>query len=140
MSKVLPWLNVKTIMAPVNIETLDLKIVPEKSGVYIMLSDHTEYSYPWSEYEGHGKSRVYYIGQSVNLRKRLKLHQSACNDVVKTNMEDPKKDLGYWPRYEYAAWHGCNVVWLVSANPPKKERKLLEEFRRYYGAKPVANG
>jgi (p)ppGpp synthase/HD superfamily hydrolase len=58
-------------MAPVNIEVLELEKVPEKPGVYIMLSDHTKYPYPWSEYKGHGKSQVYYIGQAENLRKML---------------------------------------------------------------------
>ncbi len=136
MSKLLPWLKVKTIMAAVNIEVLDLEKVPEKPCVYIMLSTHTEYPYPWSEYKGHGKSQVYYIGQTKNLRKRLRLHKSACKDVIKK----PDTNLGYWPRYEYAAYHGCNVVWLVSRTPEEKEKELLQEFHDYYGAKPVANG
>ena len=137
MSKLLPWLKVKTIMAPVNIEVVDLEKVPEKPGVYIMLSTRTEYPYPWSEYKGHGKSQVYYIGQTNNLRERLRSHQNACKDVIK----EPDMDLDYWSRYEYAVNHGCNVVWLVSRTPPKeKETKLLQEFKHYYGAKPVANG
>ena len=112
MRKLLPWLRVKTIMAPVNIEVLDLEKVPEKPGVYIMLSDRTEYPYPWSEELNHGKSQVYYIGQANNLRERLRLHQSACKDVSK----QPDMDLGYYSRYHYAISHGCNIVWLVSRN------------------------
>jgi hypothetical protein len=139
MSKLFPWLELKT-MKPINIGVLDLDEVPEKPGVYIMLSDHVKYSYPWSEYESHGDSQVYYIGQSHNLRERLTLHKSACEDVVRAKKEKPDKDLGYYRRYEYAAWHGCNIVWLVSQNPNGKETEIMEEFRRYYGAKPVANG
>jgi hypothetical protein len=135
MSKLLPWLKGKT-MALVNIEVLDLERVPEKPGVYVMLSTRTEYPYPWSEYKSRGKSQVYYIGQTKNLRKRLTLHKSACKDVI----NQPDTNLGYWPRYEYAAYHGCNVVWLVSRTPKEKETELLQEFHDYYGAKPVANG
>jgi hypothetical protein len=141
MSKLLPWLKLKTVMAPVNIEVLvDLENIPEKPGVYIMLSDNVEYPYPWSEYKGHGKSQVYYIGQTQNLRRRLADHQQGCKKVVETLKKEPDTDLGYYPRYEYAGWHGCNVVWLVSRTPKVKETELMEKFRHYYGAKPVANG
>lgn len=47
MSNQLPWLKVK--MSPANIETLDLEVVPEEKGVYIMLSTRTKYPYPKGE-------------------------------------------------------------------------------------------
>jgi len=135
MSKLLPWLKSKTIMAPVNIEVLELAKVPEKPGVYIVLSDHTEYPYPWSEYKGHGKSQVYYIGQTRNLKRRLAAHQRNH----KATIYEYDQNSTYWSRYEYAANHGCNVVWLVSSTPQDKEREILQRFVNYYGAKPVAN-
>ena len=130
MSKLLPWVKVE--MAPVNIETLDEEYIPEKPGVYVWLSDRTEYVYPWSD--TNGNSRVYYIGRSTNLRTRLKTHKKHCLQRISD------RDQGYyWPFYEYAAHHGCNVVWIIS-NHKDKENELLVAFANYYGAKPVANG
>lgn len=135
MGKILPWLKVKTMMAPVNLEVLDLETVPEKPGDYIMLSTRTEYPYPWSRNANHGRSQVYYIGQTNNLRKRLMVHKKACRYLI----DEPFIDSGQFPRYEYSAYHGCNVVWLVSKAPKTKKRELLQKFHDYYGAKPVAN-
>ncbi len=132
MSKLLPWFEVK--MAPVNIETLDEEHIPEKPGVYVWLSHRTEYVYPRSK--ENGSSRVYYIGCSTNLRTRLKTHKKYCLERI----SDPGQDH-YWPFYEYAANHGCNVVWEISMNNPKdRENELLVAFAKTYGAKPVANG
>jgi GIY-YIG catalytic domain len=132
MSKELPWLKVK--MPPSNIETLELEHIPEQPGVYLMLSDRTEYTYPWSETKG--KSKVYYIGQSDNLRERIGRHKKNLESVI--SHRDP--ETIYWSRYEYGIHHGCNVVWVVSQNPDKAEKKALEDFALFYGAKPVANG
>lgn len=140
MSKELPWLKVK--MSPANIETLDLEVVPEESGVYVMMSTRIEYTYPWSESKvwgeskGRGKSKVYYIGQARSLRRRLAEHKRN----FKATLEKYDPTTIYWSRYEYATNHGCNIVWLVSRNPQDKERELLQDFASYYGAKPVANG
>ncbi|MFH0846672.1 MAG: hypothetical protein V1894_01250 [Chloroflexota bacterium] len=131
MSRQLPWLKVK--MAPVNIERLQEEHIPEKPGVYIMLSDHTEYVYPWSD--KNGSSGVYYIGRSNNLRTRLKTHKRYCSQRI----SDRDRSY-YWPFYEYAAHHGCNVVWIISMNHKDTEKELLVAFANYYGAKPVANG
>jgi hypothetical protein len=134
MSKLLPWLKVK--MTPfMNIETLEKEDMPEAPGVYVMMSDHTGYVYPWSDSKG--TSRVYYIGQAKNLRKRLEIHKKWCTRAISTI------NIGsiYWyPRYEYAAHHGCNVAWVISKTPGKMEDDLLVDFAQYYGAKPVANG
>jgi hypothetical protein len=134
MRKLLPWLKLKT--APfINIETLDEEDIPEEPGVYIMLSDHTEYVYPWSNSKG--TSRVYYIGQAKNLRNRIKTHRKFCVEAI--SCHDPRYYY-YWPRYEYGAHHGCNVGWVISKTPKETEGELLDEFAKYYGAKPVANG
>jgi hypothetical protein len=134
MSKQLPWLKLE-ITPLMNIETLELEYIPEKSGVYVMVSDHTEYVYPWSG--SNGNSKVYYIGKAKNLRKRLATHKRYCTEAI------TKPDLRYkyyYPRYEYAAHHGCNVGWILSKTPKKTENELLVAFAGYYGAKPVANG
>ena len=132
MSKLLPWLKVK--MAPVNIATLEESHIPEKPGVYLMLSDRTEYVYPWSA--ANGNSRVYYIGQAKSLRRRLLTHKRYCEQAVSKSAYHDH----YWPYYEYAANHGCNVAWVTSENPKPTEKVMLVEFAEYYGAKPVANG
>jgi hypothetical protein len=134
MSKSLPWLKAK--MSPfMNIESLDKEDIPEEPGVYIMMSDHTEYLYPWSDSKG--PSQVYYIGQSKNLRDRLNTHKRLYLRSSSTKYLPPI----YWePRYEYASHHGCNVAWMISKTPRKTEHALLVDFARYYGAKPVADG
>jgi len=134
MKKLLPWWTVK--MSPLNIETLALEHIPEKAGVYVMLSTRTEYTYPWSESKGRGTSRVYYIGQSENLRKRIGRHQTNLEGTISHH----EPGTVYWSKYEYGVHHGCNVVWVISKTPKDTERKLLEDFALYYGAKPVANG
>jgi excinuclease UvrABC nuclease subunit len=132
MSKQLPWLKQKITLL-MNIETLELEDIPEEPGVYVMLSDHTEYIYPWSE--SIGNSKVYYIGRAKNLRERLGVHKRLCGK----RLTDRDREY-YWPRYEYAAHHGCNVGWIISKNPNELENELLRSFAEYYGAKPVANG
>ena len=132
MSKLLPWLKVQ--MTPfMNIETLDKEDVPDKPGVYVMLSDHTEYVYPWNNTKGN--SQVFYIGQAESLRKRLMIHKKYCKEAI----SKPAYEY-YWPRYEYAAYHGCNVAWVTCENPKEAEKDMLVDFAKYYGAKPVANG
>lgn len=135
MSKHLPWLEQK-IMSFANIELLEIEDIPEKPGVYIMSSDRTEYTYPLSESRGKGKSKVYYIGQSQNLRERIGRHKKNLESVISNH----EPGTVYWSRYEYGIHHGCNVIWLISKNPADTERQFLQDFALYYGAKPVANG
>ena len=133
MSKLLPWSRVR--MTPfMNIETLEREDIPDDPDVYVMISDHTEYVYPWSTAKGN--SRVYYIGQAKSLRIRLMTHRRYCEQAI----SKPAYHDYYWPYYEYAAHHGCNVAWVTSDNPKKAENDVLVAFAKYYGAKPVANG
>ncbi len=126
-------------MSPkVNIRVLDEHKMPEKPGVYIMLSDKTEYTYPRSE--NRGTSQVFYIGQSSNLRNRLIDHKKYC--IEKKDNPDPKYPY-YYPRYEYGAYHGCYVCWRTCATrieARQMEKEFLIDFANYYGAKPCANG
>jgi len=136
LNELLPWLKVQEFAVPAKIKTVSEEKVPAKPGVYIMISDRTGYVYPWSGKKG--KSRVFYIGRSRNLRNRLEEHRKYCAEV-----EDfPKFDY-YYPRYEYAAFHGCNVSWKACRSEHAArdlEHDLLVDFAKYYGAKPVANG
>lgn len=135
MSQRMPWLNIK-MTDVANIEDIIVRNIPNKPGVYIMLSDDTEYNYPWSK--SNGKSRVYYIGHSPNnLRKRIETHKKFCLEVEHRPIHDY-----YYPRYEYAAYHGCNICWSTcnsSGEAKESETELLISFASYYGAKPVAN-
>jgi excinuclease UvrABC nuclease subunit len=118
------------------IEEVTIADVPAKPGVYLMLSDDVEYIYPWSN--SCGKSRVYYIGRSNNLRERVKTHKKLCLEAA----DRPKYDY-YYPRYEYAVYHGCNICWRTCKSTEEAkgtEADLLISFAKYYGAKPVANG
>lgn len=135
MNKLLPWLHIKmTKMIP--IKGITLTDIPEKPGVYIMCSDNIEYIYPWSK--SRGNSRVYYIGRARNLRKRIiKKHKKFCLELGNR----PKYDY-YYPLYEYAAYHGCNICWSScksDGESRESEKRLLIAFASYYGAKPVAN-
>jgi excinuclease UvrABC nuclease subunit len=119
------------------IETVAEEDIPEEPGAYIMLSDNTEYIYPWSE--SRGKSRVYYIGQASNLRDRLATHKKFC---LEAKGNPNPSYYYYWPRYEYAAYHGCNICWVTCKSKQEAkqtEENLLFDFANYYGAKPVAN-
>jgi len=132
-----PWSNIK-LTSLVNIRILDEQDIPEEAGAYVMLSDNTAYTYPWSK--SLGKSKVFYIGQSNNLRNRLKIHKKHSTEA-KDN-PDPAYDY-YWPRYEYAAHHGCNVCWITCEGEKEAkeiEKNLMLAFSTYYGARPVANG
>ena len=136
MRELLPWLDTKmTKITP--IKDVTVTDIPAKPGVYIMCSDNVGYIYPWSN--SRGKSRVYYIGHSPNnLRKRIETHKKFCLEVEHRPMYNY-----YYPRYEYAAYHGCNICWSTcdsSGEAKESETKLLISFASYYGAKPVANG
>jgi len=136
MNKKLLWVSMKMNWSKLtNIERIAKQDIPEEPGAYIMLSDNTEYIYPWSD--SRGTSRVYYVGQAKNLRDRLVTHRKLCLQT-KTN---PRHNY-YYPRYEYAAYHGCNVCWVTckgKQEAKQTEEDLLFDFAYYYGAKPVAN-
>ena len=133
MSKLLPWLKVR--MTPfMNIKRLEREDIPDEPGVYVMISDHAEYVYPWST--ANGNSPVYYIGRAQSLMERLMTHKRYCEQA----RSKPAYHDHYWPYYEYAAHHGCNVAWVTCEDPKTTEKAMLVDFAEYYGAKPVANG
>jgi excinuclease UvrABC nuclease subunit len=131
MGELLPWLQRKRTKI-VNLKTINEQAIPEKPGAYIMLSDNTKFQYP------RRKSRVYYIGQSTNLRQRVWIRRKWCL-VAK----DKPSDEPWFTIYEYAGRHGCKICWIVCRNeesPKHLEYRLLRQFQQYSGARPHANG
>ncbi|MCB9361325.1 MAG: GIY-YIG nuclease family protein [Flavobacteriales bacterium] len=113
------------------------KIPIDKNGVYILRAKSDSFLYPNRE-----KSKIFYIGMSKDLRKRLKTHQRKTKDLIdKTNTE--RRDYWYWDRYQYAASFGAEVfVFLCkgSQQPKNLEYDIIEHFYDKYLGKPVANG
>lgn len=106
--------------------------VPEKPGVYILVSDGTvHFPYPG------GNSPIFYIGQSVSLFGRLKIHRNYSNQA-KHDRQEPL----YWPRYEYAARFGARYCYITRQciKPKALEDLVLARFAKKYFSFPVANG
>lgn len=131
MSELLPWLH-KEATRIGDLEFTDMEDIPDVSGVYIMVSENTDYIYPWH------KSRVFYIGQSgKSLRTRIWEHRKYYLEA-----RDAPRHNYYWSRYEYPAAHGCKICWIRCRDAQSAkglEKQLLIDFANYYGAKPVGN-
>ena len=112
---------------------MDRHEVTEEEGVYILLTgDGTVFTYPG------GRSPVFYIGQSGNLRNRLLTHLRYAKDA---------RDLRQYDRYpaihEYAAEFGCRYSCIPCL--PGDEGKWLEadimlRFEEQFRVLPVACG
>ena len=79
--------------------------VPELPGAYVLLSNNVRFEYPLRS------SRVFYIGQSENLRHRLNTHL----DAVQRRLNRPERI--FLPRYEYAGAFGakyCYKQWCAT--------------------------
>lgn len=108
--------------------------VPEEAGIYIMLSDDVEFIYP------KGTSKVFYIGTSNNLKKRLLSHNRRYKDAVKSFNSC---DDWIYSRYNYAYKFGANIYYMrITGRESEKglESKAIESFYDKYGALPVGNG
>ena len=108
--------------------------IPTKAGAYILLARGTRFQYP------KGKNAVYYIGQSTNLRRRLRTHLRYTGYARdRANRQHTR----YWPRYEYAArfeTRYCYVTTWASLKPRKLEEILMGHFMMQHRSFPVANG
>ena len=109
--------------------------IPQAPGVYILIArPNILFQYPW------GKSRVFYIGQSRNLKRRLHTHirhSSTAKD------EEGRTNYLYWARYEYAAEFGDKYAVLRTwqgMTAKGLEDEVMALFAKCYGAFPVANG
>lgn len=106
--------------------------IPRCPGAYILLARGTRFRYP------RGTNTVYYIGQSSNLRRRLREHVKYAIEAA----DDRKLPL-YWPRYEYAAkfgTHYCFIRTWQNLNPRGLEEILMAHFAEKHRGFPVANG
>lgn len=82
-----------------------------------------------------GRSPVFYIGQSTNLRHRLYRHKMAIH------MARSERLLAvYRPITEYAARFGATVAVIpLKKHPREVEFRLLAAFMSEYRGLPVAN-
>ena len=107
--------------------------IPTLPGAYILVARaDSHFDYPL------GRSPVYYIGQSKNLRSRLRLHLKHA-----TEARDNRKEPLYWPRYEFAASYAgryCFVRTRQGLTPRALEEEVLARFARKYRCFPIANG
>ena len=107
--------------------------IPTLPGVYILVArPDSHFDYPL------GRSPVYYIGQSKNLRFRLRLHLKHA-----TEARDNRKEPLYWPRYEFAAVYAgryCFIQTWQGMTARALEEEVLARFARKYHSFPIANG
>jgi hypothetical protein len=109
--------------------------IPASAGVYFLLAKPGfRFRYPV------GTSSIFYIGQAVSLRSRLRDHLRFSRHVCEN------RRLGYsvyWLRYEYAGAFGCRYCYIAARGrqtPRALESLALRRFQERYHAFPVANG
>jgi hypothetical protein len=108
--------------------------IPSKPGVYLLIAESVSFRHPV------GKSRIYYIGQTNNLKRRLVGHLKWHTDARKKkrhsySLLEPRHEYGgvYGGRYCFIpTWHGLSARSL--------EETVLARFARHYHTFPVANG
>lgn len=107
--------------------------IPTSPGVYILVArGNSHFDYP------RGRSPVYYIGQSKNLRSRLREHLKYAKQA-----RDNRKEPLYWPRYEFAATYAgryCFIRTRQRLTPRGLEEEVLARFAKKHRCFPIANG
>jgi hypothetical protein len=105
---------------------------PREPGAYILIATPgITFRYP------RGESSVFYIGQTVRLRKRLRTHRK---NILKAN--DQSQPV-YRPVREYGAAYGAHYSFVVAGTEYTSRRLedlLMARFARKYRSLPVANG
>jgi excinuclease UvrABC nuclease subunit len=118
-----------------DLEILESEDIPEKKGVYIIVSTGTNFIYC------KGDSRVIYIGKSDNINKRIRSHQKHLL-TIKEMKEREKLEYWYYPKYHYMDRHGARVYY-ISAKGRKDahnlERDIMEMFYDTHLSLPVGN-
>lgn len=108
--------------------------VPSEPGIYIMVSKTEKFIYPKK------KSKVFYIGTSNNLKRRLNDHLR----YYKKAKEDYHKHATWqYSRYNYSIAFGTDIYYMRITgreNYKSLESKAMESFYDTYGALPVGNG
>ena len=107
--------------------------IPTLPGAYILIANGSNhFRYPI------GRSPIYYIGQSKNIRRRLHEHHKYSNQA-----KHNRQLSLYWPRYEYSAEFGgryCYIRTWQGLTAKALEDILLARFAKKYRSFPVANG
>ncbi len=107
--------------------------IPSSPGVYVLITrGDIHFHYPL------GKSPVFYIGQSKNLRSRLYSHLKLAKEA-----RDNRKEYLYWPRYEFTAVYAgryCFIQTWQGMTARALEEEVLARFARKYHSFPIANG
>lgn len=112
-----------------------IKNIPSSPGSYVFISKDKKLTYP------NGQSQVIYIGKSDNLRRRIKAHLRALQDLHTNKSERAK--LGYYSRYQYFRSFGCEIFcYTIRGKQSSKQAEswLLYDFYNRYLALPIGNG
>ena len=116
----------------------DFSEIPNgKKGVYIMLAKHASFLYPNKK-----ESSVFYIGMSLNLKRRLNTHKKWSNRLKEKN-HDERIEWWYKDVYQYAASFGAELYVFTTRGkqtPKDLESEIMEYFYDKYLGKPVSNG
>jgi excinuclease UvrABC nuclease subunit len=104
----------------------ELEKINDEPAVYLLFSKRQKFRYP------RGYSTLYYIGKTIDLKRRLRDHL--------TNIEKAKKTHQQHRIYEYASAFGCRVTWQYEPRDLERaEKNLIRRFARYHRVAPVAN-
>jgi hypothetical protein len=128
------FINMREISPIKNFWKLDRDDIPECPGAYILIArKDTSFIYP------KGKSPIFYIGQSKNLRRRLRFHLKTAEEARDTR----ENYYVYSPVYEYAAKYAsryCYIKAWQNMSPRALEGDVMGRFAIKYRSPPVANG
>ena len=110
-------------------------------GVYIIVSNDsskTKFVYP------RGKSPVIYIGEAVNLRRRLRHHLRRLNELLDNEEDYMKQHYQDSSRYQYMKYYGAYVYTFKCLKKTQVAKNLeshiLWKFYEKYRSLPVGNG
>lgn len=118
------------------LELENLNEIKEVKGVYIIAAQQQSFIYP------NGNSKVFYIGKSNNLRRRMKQHKAQALAISET----AKKDRGaywYYPKHQYLSAFGGQVFFFSTRGTQDEqnlESALFASFYDRYHSFPVSNG
>ena len=107
--------------------------IPNSSGAYLLVArGDSHFNYP------NGKSPIFYVGHSKNLRSRLLCHLRYALEA-----RDVRKEPLYWPRYEFAAIFAgryCYIRTWQGLTSKALEEEVMAKFAKKYHSFPIANG
>ncbi len=105
--------------------------IPAMSGVYFIRAGNGKFlRYP------EGESLIFYIGQSVNLRQRLRTH---CKYHNEASSKESRVLEVYYARYEYSSRYKGEYAYVIGNDPKGMESKELESFARKHFSFPLGN-